>query len=119
VTPLDRRPPLVLWLYLAATALGYGLSYAPSSVHTSYAASGVLIWAALLIALLFRSIVARRILIVLGVLAAIAGQLVQGGSWDQVAAVLSAVELVKVGLLLTPAMRRYTSRSSLGSEAAA
>ena len=115
MTALDRRPPAVLWLYFAATALAFGLSFAPSSVDTIYTPVGLLLWAALLIGLSLRLVIARRLLILFGVLTAIVGLDVQ----DQIAVVLSALELVKVCLLLTPAMRRYTDRGSESSPAAA
>jgi hypothetical protein len=106
----SRRLPLALWLYFGVTATVYALSQAPSSVHTSYTWWGVAIEVVLLWALLRRSVIARRVLIFLGVLAAFGGIAVQGGgSLDVVATSVSVLELIQVGLLLTPAARRYTS----------
>lgn len=104
-----RRFPLALWLYFGVTVLVYALEHAPSSVHTSYTWWGVLIEVVLLWALLRRSVIARRILIFLGAWAAFGGLAIQAAPLDVMATSISALELIKVGLLLTPAMRRYTS----------
>jgi hypothetical protein len=106
-----RRPPVVFWLYLAATVVAFGLSFAPSSVHTSYAWWGLVVWAGLLAALYSGSTIARRVLVFLGILAAFAGVAVQSGGspLDVMATLISGLELINVALLLSPSMRRYTS----------
>ncbi len=101
---------------MGATALVIGLSFAPSSVHTSYSWWGLALWAGLLAALYFGSILARRLLVFVGVLSAFAGLAIQSGPLDVMATLVSALELIMVALLLTPAMRRYTrSRGRTGA----
>jgi hypothetical protein len=105
---LYRSAPPAYWLFVAATVLRYVLSRAPSSVHTTYTWWGVLIEAALLVALFRGSTAARRLLILFNLFAAFAGMAIQAAPLDAMATICSALSLAMAALLLTPAMRRHT-----------
>jgi hypothetical protein len=68
----------------------------------------MLIELALLIALFRGSAIARRLLILLSLLAALAGMAIQSAPLDVMATICSGLRLAIAALLLTPAMRRHT-----------
>lgn len=101
-------PPASFWAYLAGTVMLVGLSFIPSSVHTSYSWPGAVVEVILLIALARGSGVSRWILILIGGLASLGSLAVQSGPIDLVATGWSVAALAVTSLLFLPSMRRFT-----------
>jgi hypothetical protein len=102
------------WAYIAGTAMLVGLSFIPSSVHTSYSWSGAVVEAVLLVTLARGSKVSRWLLILGGVLASFGSLAVQSGTIDLVATGWSIAALAVTCLLFAPSMRRFTTDGMRG-----
>lgn len=112
IEKLGGSVPWSFWAYLGGTALVVALSQIPSSVETTYTWRGAIFEFVLLIGLFRGSNLARWGLIVIGLLVALAGVLVQSTPLDPVATGLSCLAVFVSGLLLTPSMRMHTTGES-------
>lgn len=104
---LEGRPPLTIWLYLLGTAVLVGLSFLPSQVETTFTWEGAMLECALLAGLFIGISPCRMALIVLGLVAALGGILIQSSPLDAVATIRSVVALLVTGLLLSPSARSF------------
>lgn len=101
--------PRAFFAYVGGTILLIVLSFAPSSVKSSYSWRGAILEVVLLILLFLGSRIGRWILIALGITAAIGSLALQTGSLDLVATGWSILALVVTAILFLPSMRDFTA----------
>lgn len=102
------RPPSAFFAYLMGIALLVGLSFAPSSVHTSYSVAGTALFFGLFVGLGFGSAACRLLLIFLGLVGGVGTFLLQSGSLDPITTAWSVIALLVTAILWSPSMRAYT-----------
>lgn len=106
-----QRPPAAIKLYFVGLIVVVGWGLLPSKVHTSYSWTGVLVALGLLIGLYARSALCRRLLVALGLTAALGTLLIQTQPLEFVATAWSCLMAAVTVLLITPSARSYTKSS--------
>jgi hypothetical protein len=105
--------PAFFWLYLLGTVALVALSFAPSSIKTSYTWSGGLLELVLLAGLYSGSNLSRLVLVVIGFLAGVGSLALQSPTFDVIGCLWSALAVGVTCLLLTPSMRGFTKQRRL------
>lgn len=103
-------PPAAFFGYLAGIAMLVLWGLLPSEVSSSYDWQGAVIAFVLIVGIYGRSQICRWILIGIGLLSGVGVLLIQTAPLEFVATMWSILAFGVTSLLMTPAMRQYTSR---------